>query len=403
MKLKKSVVAVLVTILVLLLLFLLFLILGKNLLSLKVLNEEALEAPYLGEGYEYPEVECTFLGLKASAELTKKVDLNTMGDQEAEYTCKKAIFKKTFKVKINVKDKEPPKITLNGNSETSVYLGRTYVEKGAKAQDNMDGDLSDKIQVSGNVDGNTLGTYEIKYTVSDKSGNEAVETRKVKVTERPSDLSCGEKGVIYLTFDDGPNDTYTPIILDVLKKYDVKATFFVTNSGSDAMIKREFDEGHVVALHTASHDYGKIYVSSEAFFADLNSVAERVKRITGQAADLSRFPGGSSNTVSRKYNRGIMTQLTKEVEAQGYNYVDWNVLSGDAEQHKSTTFDGKVEEEIRNVTSNLRTTTGNVVLMHDIKQTTSKAIESIIKYGIDHGFTFKVLDQSVLCHQRVNN
>ena len=206
-----------------------------------------------------------------------------------------------------------------------------------------------------------------------------------------------------MTFDDGPNDTYTPIILDVLKKYDVKATFFVTNSGSDEMIKREFDEGHVVALHTASHDYGKIYVSADAFFEDLNSVAERVKRITGQVADLSRFPGGSSNTVSRKYNRGIMTQLTKAVEEQGYNYVDWNVLSGDAEQHKSTTFEGKVEEEIKNVTANLRKSGGNVVLMHDIKQTTANAIESIVKYGIDNGYTFKVLDQSVICHQRVNN
>ena len=403
MKLKKNIVIALVVILVLLLLFLLFLILGNNLLSLKVLNNEALEAPYLGENYEYPEIECSFLGLKASGELTKKIDLNSMGEQEAEYTCKKAIFKKTFKVKILVKDKEPPKITLNGNLETSVYIGRNYVEKGAKAEDNMDGDLSDSIQISGTVDGNTIGSYEIKYSVTDKSGNEAVVTRTVKVTERPSDLSCGEKGVIYLTFDDGPNNTYTPIILDVLKKYDVKATFFVTNSGSDELIKREFDEGHVVALHTASHDYGKIYVSTEAFYEDLNSVAERVKRITGQAADLSRFPGGSSNTVSRKYHKGIMTELTKSVEAQGYNYVDWNVLSGDAETHKSTTFEGKVEEEIRNVTGNLRTTTGNVVLMHDIKQTTANAIESIVKYGIDHGFTFKVLDQSVICHQRVNN
>ena len=61
------------------------------------------------------------------------------------------------------------------------------------------------------------------------------------------------------------------------------------------------------------------------------------------------------------------------------------------------------KKEIRNVTANLKTTTGNVVLMHDIKQTTANAIESIVKYGIDHGYTFKVLDQSVICHQRVNN
>lgn len=400
---KKGFVIFLVIVLVILLLFLGALLLGGNLLTFKIEDESALEAPYQGENYEYPKVSCTFLGLNATSELVKGIDLNTMGEQEAEYTCKKWIFKKTKKITIKVMDKEPPKITLNGNAETFVYVGRTYKEQGAKANDNMDGDLTDKIEITGEVDGNTIGSYEIKYSVKDNSGNEGVLVRTVKVTEKPSDLSCGEKGVIYLTFDDGPNDTYTPIILDVLKKYDVKATFFVTNSGSDEMIKREFDEGHVVALHTASHDYAKIYVSSEAFFNDLNSVAERVKRITGKDADLSRFPGGSSNTVSRKYNKGIMSQLTKEVEEKGYNYVDWNVLSGDAETHKSTTFEGKVEEEIRNVTANLKTTTGNVVLMHDIKQTTANAIESIVKYGIDHGYTFKVLDQSVICHQRVNN
>ena len=400
---KKSLVVTLIVILVILLFVLGFLVLGGNLLTLKVLDEEALEAPYQGEKYEYPKVECTFLGLKANAELTKKIDLNTMGEQEAEYTCSKFIFKSVKKVKIKVMDKIPPEIKLNGNSETYVYVGRKYLELGAKATDNMDGDVSDKISITGEVDGNTIGKYEIKYTVTDSSGNIGEQIRKVNVTERPGDLSCGEKGVIYLTFDDGPNDTYTPKILDVLKKYDVKATFFVTNSGSDEMIKREYDEGHAIALHTASHDYAKIYASVDAFFDDLNSVAERVKRITGQEANLSRFPGGSSNTVSRKYSKGIMTELSKMVEEKGYNYVDWNVLSGDAETHKSTTFEGKVEEEIKNVTANLRSSVGNVVLMHDIKQTTATAIESIVKYGIDHGYKFKVLDQSVICHQKINN
>ena len=403
MNIKKGLIIILVVILVLLLLVLGILVIGSNLFSIKVLNEEALNAPYLGEEYEYPEVECTFLGLSANAELTKKVDLNTMGEQEAEYTCTKFIFRKVKTITINVKDVEKPKIELNGNSETAVYVGRTYTEKGAKATDNLDGDLTDKIQISGSVDGNTIGTYEIKYSVSDKAGNEAVEIRTVKVTEKPSDSSCGEKGVVYLTFDDGPYDETTTKILDVLKQYDVKATFFVTNSGSDELIKREYDEGHAVALHTASHDYAKIYASSEAFWEDLNSVHDRVKRITGQNATLTRFPGGASNTVSRKYHRGIMTQLAQEVEGKGFNFVDWNLDSGDAGQLKSPTFDGKVQEEIRNVTSALSKTRGNVILMHDIKQTTANAIEEIVKFGKDNGYIFKVLDESVICRQKINN
>ncbi len=98
-----------------------------------------------------------------------------------------------------------------------------------------------------------------------------------------------------------------------------------------------------------------------------------------------------------------MTQLAKEVEENGYNFVDWNLDSGDAGQLKSPTFDGKVQEEIKNVTSSLSKSHGNVILMHDIKQTTANAIEEIVKYGLDNGYTFKVLDESVICRQRINN
>ena len=82
-----------------------------------------------------------------------------------------------------------------------------------------------------------------------------------------------------------------------------------------------------------------------------------------------------------------MTQLAQEVEGKGFNFVDWNLDSGDAGQLKSPTFDGKVQEEIRNVTSALSKTRGNVILMHDIKQTTANAIEEIVKFGKDNGYT----------------
>ena len=380
----------------------LFRSIGNSLISFKI-TPEVLEAPYKGEKYDYPEVECSFLGLKGNAKLTKKLDLNIMGEQEIEYTCTKAIFKKTKKYKVKVMDKVPPVITLNGNTETSVYIGKKYIELGAKALDNMEGDLTDNIVITGDINNQVIGLYEVKYSATDKSGNTGTTIRKVSVKEMPSPLSCGEKGVIYLTFDDGPNNTYTPTILDVLKKYDVKATFFVTNSGSDDLIKREYEEGHAIGLHSASHAYEKIYVSSTAFFNDLDIVAARVKRITGQDATLTRFPGGSSNTVSRKYNKGIMTLLAKEVEDKGYNYVDWNKDSGDAGQLKSSTFDEKVKEEIKNVTGTISKNQGNVILMHDIKQTTVNAIEEIVKYGLDNGYTFKVLDHSVICHQKLNN
>ena len=90
-----------------------------------------------------------------------------------------------------------------------------------------------------------------------------------------TNVPANGKKIIYLTFDDGPS-AYTPKILDILSKYGIKATFFVTNSGKDDYIKREYKEGHTVALHTASHSYKKVYSSVDAYFSDLNSVSNRV-------------------------------------------------------------------------------------------------------------------------------
>ena len=299
-------------------------------------------------------------------------------------------------------DEENPVINLKGNSTTYVTVGNKFTDPGFTATDNCDEDLTDKVTTTGSVDSSKEGNYEIKYTVKDTAGNNVEVTRKVVVTtqvvKRSANMSCGEPGVIYLTFDDGPSNSTTPKILDILKKYDVKATFFVTssNGGSDAQIKRAFDEGHEIALHTKSHEYGQIYTSFDAYFKDLDAISDRVERITGKKATLIRFPGGSSNTVSRHYSTNIMSKLVDEVEARGYTYFDWNVDSRDAE--------GKGSEDIYNYTiGGLSKTRGNVVLMHDIKVTTMNALERVIKTAKDKGYTFKTLDSSIKCWHRVNN
>ena len=132
----------------------------------------------------------------------------------------------------------------------------------------------------------------------------------------------------YLTFDDGPSDN-TLKILDILDKYKVKATFFVMGTGKLSYVKKIHDAGHTVALHTYSHDYSKIYRSQKAYFEDLEKIGAAVKKYTGEDAKVIRFPGGSSNTVSRSYCKGIMTALSKETANRGYVYFDWNVDSTD--------------------------------------------------------------------------
>src|SRR5699024_11529582 len=76
-----------------------------------------------------------------------------------------------------------PVISLNGDNPMELEVGSTYDEPGATAEDDVDGDVSDAIEVSGDVDTSTLGEYEVVYTVSDAAGNEATETRNVNVVE----------------------------------------------------------------------------------------------------------------------------------------------------------------------------------------------------------------------------
>ena len=289
--------------------------------------------------------------------------------------------------KVLYEDKTPPKIEVIGGEEMYIKLGDQFDDPGVKVIDNCDGEIKD-VKRDGSWNANEIGDYTLTYTVTDKAGNTSKATRKVIVSN----------GVIYLTFDDGPNSGTTNVILDILKEEGVKATFFVTNSGPDELIKREFDEGHTVALHTASHNYAIVYASVESYFNDLNQVSERVKRITGQESKIIRFPGGASNTVSRHYSNGIMTRLTQEVLNRGYKYYDWNISSGDA---GSTT---QASGVYSNVVNSLRHDRVNMVLMHDIKPYTRDAIRDIIRYGKNNGYRFeKITMDTEMITQRVNN
>ena len=298
---------------------------------------------------------------------------------------------------INRVDDESPKITLTKGTTYYIRYGTKYTDPGYTATDNCDGDLTNKVKVEGTV-GEKVGTYKVKYSVTDSSNNttEVVRNVIVKYNYLYNDGSV-KNGAIYLTFDDGPSYGTTNVILDILKEEGVKATFFVTCSGPDDLIKRIYNEGHTLALHTCSHDYYTIYKSVDAYFADLNKVSDRVKRLTGYESKIIRFPGGSSNTVSR-ITPGIMTTLTGLVLDRGYRYYDWNVSSGDAggATNKSQVYN--------NVVNSLSHGRANMVLMHDIKYYTRDALRDIIRFGKNSGFTFEKIEMDTyMIRHNVNN
>jgi len=309
------------------------------------------------------------------------------------------------KRKIDIIDDVKPEINLNGGNNIIIALNTDYIEKGAIANDGKDGDLTNKIIIEGNVDTKTEGTYYISYKVKDNSMNEAIKKRIV-IVKNEQDIKTPPEdnediGIIFLTFDDGPSSNITPEVLNILKEKNVKATFFVINYSdeNENIIKREYEEGHTIGIHGYSHDYGTIYESEEAYMENITKLREKIQNTTGYSPVITRFPGGSSNTIS-KFNPGIMTRLSKVVIDNGYKYFDWNVSAEDAVGAETA------GEIYNNVISGLNKSQRNFVLMHDFEKNNAiiEALPKIIDYGEQNGYVFeKITWETPMITHRIFN
>lgn len=192
--------------------------------------------------------------------------------------------------------------------------------------------------------------------------------------------------IAYLTFDDGPSKN-TIEVLQILKKYDLKATFFVTGQAAKKncqILQQIVIDGHTIGNHSYSHNYKKIYKSSEAFMAEIEETKSLIYELTGIETEIIRFPGGSYPKADRNY-----VQLLTE---RGYVYFDWNVDSKD-----STRKDISAKEIKANVVNQVAGKTKVIILMHDGagKQATVKALPGIIEHLLEQGFQLKQLDKEV--------
>ncbi len=209
----------------------------------------------------------------------------------------------------------------------------------------------------------------------------------------------GEKAC-YLTFDDGPSKN-TLEILDILDVYGIKATFFVTCTGTTKYIENIKNAGHSIGLHTATHNYSKIYESEEAYFEDLAQISAAVEKYAGIKSMLIRFPGGSSNVISKKYSENLMKTLVSSVEEKGYDYFDWNVDSGDASKAKPT-----AEYIMDYIKKDVGSKKDICVLMHDsaAKSGTVEALPEMIEWLVSQGYRFEALtNDSPTFHHNIKN
>ena len=325
---------------------------------------------------------------------SKNLNIKKLGKYEVTYTYKNREYTTT----IQVVDTQKP--VFKGLDDLTVSLNTTPdLKAGVEVSDNSLEDIQYKIDDK-NLDTSKEGTYEVTYVAKDSSGNKITVKRKVNVIKKiGSDKQSNEK-VVYLTFDDGPSEN-TKKIMDILAKYDAKATFFVTGRNQDYnyLIKDAYNAGHTIALHTYSHEYSTVYASVDAYFDDLNKVGQMVKNEIGFVPHYIRFPGGSSNRISKNYCHGIMSQLTREVIKQGYQYYDWNGDTTDASGNHIPT-----ATIIKQATSE---THQNIVLLAhdtDAKDTTVAALPSIIQYYKEKGYQFLGIDdESYYVHHDIQN
>lgn len=319
------------------------------------------------------------------------------GNIEIHYIVSDSSSNKADKVRyIKVVDKTAPEIKLNGKAFVSLKTNEEFKDEGATAIDKKDGDLTSRITKEGNVDTSKDGKYTITYKVKDNNDNEATAQRTVFVGETQA------TGVIYLTFDDGPSANTTPRILDTLKEKGVNGTFFILNysDANEHLVKRTLEEGNAIGMHGYTHDYKVLYASYDACYQNFKKLQEKIEKTTGKKMMIARFPGGASNTVSKKYCQGVVTETSKRLLAEGIKYFDWNVASGDSGDVHTA------DAVYNNVTRGIKPGRNNIVLMHDFSgnNKTAEALPRIIDWGLANGYRFEVITPDTeMITQKIQN
>ncbi len=258
-------------------------------------------------------------------------------------------------------------ITVSGN------------ESGEKVADNNQTTTAEQTQ--------SQETESTTTTIEEEAGSNPKNKKAAEELEKKAEKK------VYLTFDDGPSAN-TDAVLDVLKKYDIKATFFdieKEDEAEKAALKRCYDEGHTIAIHTMSHDYDEVYASLDNWIADVEGQQKYLEEVTGVKTFYYRFPGGSSNTIAAKRGTNI-EDCIKWLNKNGFTYYDWNIDNEDSTGVKFTP-----SQLADNVLDYMSDEGDYMILLHDTnaKGTTVESLPKIIETLQNKGFTFcQITDNS---------
>ena len=197
-------------------------------------------------------------------------------------------------------------------------------------------------------------------------------------------ISDREK-VIYLTFDDGPSNKVTNKVLDILKEKEVKATFFLIGNqinGLEDVVKRTYDEGHSLGLHTYTHKFNKIYCNEDKFIQEMFDCRNEINKVVGISPNIIRFPGGSCKRLSKSY--------LNKLHDNKFKIYDWNLDNSDGIDPKLSP-----SKLYRNAIKGSEKLPNIILLMHctSMNKNTYKALPQIIEYYKSHGYEFKTITE----------
>ena len=285
---------------------------------------------------------------------TNNLDNKKVGSYYYKYTITYKKKSKTIKRKIEVVDKKEPKIDINGYEKMSIYVDDEYLDKGAKAYDEYDGDLTDKIEVSGKVDNKKIGEYTITYKAKDSSGNEATAKRTVNVIKKEEVVVTPSQTpqVKSKTTSKGYNIEqrngvyYINGILVVNKSYPLPSSYNpggLTSEFSNAFNKMQSDAANYgVSLRIISgfRSYSRQNTLYNNYAArDGRDAADRYsarpghsEHQTGLAADINSLEQSWGNTKEGKwlndncYKYGFIIRYVKGKESiTGYIFEPWHI------------------------------------------------------------------------------
>ena len=393
---------------ILIIVFLIFIIIITFLLCAQIrLKGKTVITLSYDEVYEEPGYSSLF-----KVKVTNNIKNNKVGKYKVTY--KNFLFKKYRTVEIV--DEVKPVITLIDDNVT-ILLNEEYKEPGYKAQDEYDGDLTDKVEIISGLKNNQVGTYKITYKVTDSSKNTTKISRVVNVVNtlykdeyesidnnmtgwytsnrqdgsRPRESEIKkykdqnvyflgpDKKVIYLTFDEGGNKTYVKEIVDILNKHNIDATFFFSRnyiSNNPDLMKKIINSGHSIGNHTVNHLSMPSLATKDKFdsyYSELKETEIAFMQATGKPMEkLFRYPMG-------EYSNRTMNIM----KSMGYKSIFWSVA------YKDWDADYNKEYSLNNMKKQLHN--GAIYLIHPKCRGNYEALEDFINYATDLGYKFDLV------------